>query len=200
MKKEEALRIIVEAAKNYEENLESKNLLFLYKNRDNGKIEYMETLFEGKNFLHLTGIDTSLQANYFYKKCINNKLSIHEFDFDDRGLAKLKIPILPQIVSVNRVAKMIGTYNDLKPILCTEKLAGNPHACLGFVSGDDYYIPNTALKEDIRDITINQMQIVAIYSKAKKEQRYNNLTYKAKKIKIEELMLSKEIMKKIEML
>lgn len=66
----------------------------------------------------------------------------------------MKLSVLPQLMKIYRSAKMVGDYSFTKSVLYTEKLVGNITASLGFVRDDKYYIPNTALKEDIRDITI----------------------------------------------
>lgn len=199
MDKNDAIKIIVSAAERYRNNLEDKNLLFIYKDRDTNKVECLETLFESQNFMHLTGVVTPLGSNYFYKKCINHKLSPSDFDFNKNGLTKLKIPILNQITNINKSAKMIGTYNNIKPILYTEKVTGNPHACLGFVKDDNspYYVPNTALKEDIRDITESSMRVLAILCKNKYDDIYTTITYLAKKITFDNIILPSYIRSKI---
>ncbi len=54
---------------------------------------------------------------------------------------------------------------------------------MGFVRDNQYYIPNTALKEDIRNVTIHpQKRILAIYRKPIKDQQYVELCYVAKGI------------------
>lgn len=54
MNKEEILKVIVESARIYEENLVNKNMLFLFtdKNKNN---RFFEALFEPRHFHHFTG-------------------------------------------------------------------------------------------------------------------------------------------------
>ena len=56
-------------------------------------------------------------------------------------------------MKIYHFAKMVEEYNFIKSLLYTEKLARNITACLGFIRDGEYYIPNTVLKGDIRDIT-----------------------------------------------
>lgn len=202
MKKEDALRVIVESAKLYQMNLENKNLLFIF--LENNKTQFLETMFTGSNFLHLTGVQTDkklMSANSFYKKCINSRLSLDEFDFKRDGTTVLKIPILKQLMSVSRISKMIGNFNCIKPILYTEKVAGNTNACLGFIRDNksDYYVPVTALKEDIRDITESpQARVIAIFQKDITEVKYRHLTYTAKGIIFSEIRMGSTLSNKID--
>ncbi len=65
MNKKEALRIISECAKLYEELLLNKKILIVY--GQNPKTEYIEVVFKEENFLHLTGIEklTNINAKQF---------------------------------------------------------------------------------------------------------------------------------------
>ncbi|MCR5661040.1 MAG: hypothetical protein K6G50_02795 [bacterium] len=54
MKKEDAVRIITECAKQYHKNLAGKNVLFLFGSSQ--KQDYFEVSFLPRNYLHLTGV------------------------------------------------------------------------------------------------------------------------------------------------
>ena len=60
MKKADEIRIIVEAAKNYQNRLNNRKFLIVYK-RDEG-IGSVEVGFHSMNFLHLTGLKTKHTA------------------------------------------------------------------------------------------------------------------------------------------
>lgn len=66
----------------------------------------------------------------------------------------LKLQVLPQLMKIDRIANMIGEYDVTKIFLQTDKIAGNINACMGFVRDKrlKLYVPNTALKKDIRQI------------------------------------------------
>ena len=68
----------------------------------------------------------------------------------------------------------------------------------GLKKDGNYYYPATALKEDSRDLIINQERIIAIYRKEFNEHLYINNTYIAKGINIEEINLPKNILDKID--
>ena len=107
-------------------------------------------------------------------------LSPADFDMPQDGITETKLSILPQLMQLHRCAKMIGDYDNTRPLLYTEKLAGNISACLGFTREKDYYIPNTALREDIRNISVSPTkQVLAIFKKDAKQELYTTLCYTA---------------------
>lgn len=196
MKKEMAIKIIVDCAKDYHTHLENRNLLFLF--GSSNKSEFFEASFLPRHFLHLTGaqIDKShfSGSSDFYEKALKNNISPNDFSLSVNGTTEKKLLILPQLMKIYRSAKMVGTYNSIKSELYTEKLAGNVTACLGFVFDEGYYIPNTALKEDIRDITYKpQQRILAIFRKPITAIKYQELCYTAKGVNIDTLVLPRSM-------
>ena len=200
MKKEAAIKIITDCAKSYQKNLENKNLLFVFGTPQSPK--HFEASFLPRNFLHLTGVKLSPKrisgSTDFYERCLSGHLSPSDFDMAQNGTTDMKLSILPQLMQLSRCAKMVGDYDNTKSVLYTEKLAGNISACIGFVKEKDYYIPNTALREDIRDISIHpQKRVLAIFSKEISQELYDTLCYTAKKIGISCLFLSEDLRQKL---
>ncbi len=151
MKKSAALKIIFDCAEIYHNQLENNNLLFVF-----GTVkstQYLEAVFLARNFLHLTGVVYHKRSLEFYNAALDKRLGISDFSLIPNGTSEMKLLVLPKLMEVYHSAKMIGDYNSTKFVLYTEKLAGNITACLGFIRKGRYYIPNTALKEDIRDVT-----------------------------------------------
>lgn len=194
MKKEEAFNVIISCAKRYHENLENNNLLFVFGSKQ--KTEFFETAFLPKHFLHLTGVEVSvntfLGSVSFYEKCLIGRLSPDDFSLNKNGITKLKLAVLPQLTNIDRVAKMVGDYDSLKTSLYTEKLIGNIAACVGFVRDGEYYVPNTILKEDIRTISQHAQRVLAVYKKPVSQTLYNELCYLAKGIKQSSLIMPQE--------
>ena len=63
----------------------------------------------------------------------------------------------------------------------TDKLVGNTKAFLGFIFQNGFYIPNTALEEDIRNFSLYQPQkVLAIFRKPVDIGQYQELCYIAK--------------------
>ena len=72
MDKNVALVKILEAVQIYEKELNNKNYLILAKNQNN-VISY-SLVFSETNFLHFTGVKSSLSASDFYKIATTRKL------------------------------------------------------------------------------------------------------------------------------
>lgn len=200
MKKETAIKTITECAKDYHQFLENQNLLFVFGNMQ--KLSYFEAIFLPRHFRHLTGVEVSTEkvsgSVDFYEKCLKGHLTPNDFSFAKNGTTEMKLSILPHLMKIYRFAKMVGEYNFTKSLLYTEKLAGNVTACLGFIRDGEYYIPNTVLKEDIRDITKRpQQRMLAIYRKQIGQKTYCERCYLAKGIEINRLTLPSEILDKI---
>ena len=188
--KAEAIKVVTECARLYKEKLVGKNLLFLCMNKHGG-VNCLEFSFDASNFLHLTGFKLNkrngsqpISAKQFYDMCLNHKLSPSDFEFAKDGTTPLKLEILPQLISKNLSAKMIGDYNSGKPKLVTDKLAGNTTACMGFIgtAPTGRFVPNTVLKMDMRNSIKNQLRVVAVYRKEQSDAEYQEVTYRAKKI------------------
>lgn len=181
------LKLLMETAKLYSENLVNKNLLVIYQDRKTKKFKYLEFVFYKSNFLHLTGVNFSGSTDYnmnsilFFDKCLNNELSLNDFTYRADGTTRLKLGILRDVVTIHKKAVMIGVYNHSKPSLFTEKIYGNNRVCLGSVMKENgYYVPNTALKEDIRNLVSEWQPIKAIYTKDIEETKYTSLTKSSK--------------------
>lgn len=201
MKKNKAIRIITNCAKEYNEYLENKNLLFVFGN--NHKQEAFEAVFEPRHFLHLTGIEANgrfiNRSSDFYDICLKGQLSPSAFELAKNGTTDMKLSVLPQLMKIHKTAKMIGEYDCAKSFLMTEKIAGNVTACLGFVRDGNYYVPNTTLKEDIRNVKVKpQLRVIAILRKDIKSNYYTELCYTAKNIEKIKINIPNSILEKID--
>ena len=146
--KEEALRKIHNCAIAYKENLIGKNILFV--TLIGNKYLYFETAFHARNFLHFTGVVSSLRSTMFFRAALKNKLSTHDIELITDGTTELKLEVLPKLMNIHLTARMAGDYDKTKSLLVTDKLAGTTAAVMGFVEDNGYYIPNTVMKEDLQ--------------------------------------------------
>ncbi|MBQ9662553.1 MAG: hypothetical protein IJV40_05320 [Oscillospiraceae bacterium] len=184
MEKKDAIRVLSECAKLYKAHLLNKNILIIFDTK-NG-LEYFEAVFLPRHFLHLTGVGLTYnvgKSSDFFRRCLSGRLSLADFYLLSDGTTEMKLRVLPQIMQIQRFAKMIGDYDGSKTWLYTEKIAGNVTACIGFVLNDDgkYYSPNTALNEDIRKITNRpQHRILGIYMKNVRDSKYTKKCFVAK--------------------
>ena len=196
MEKSDALNILFSCAKEYQKKLENNNLLFVF-----GKCEkphFFEASFYKRNFMHLTGIKLFNNAGslFFYERLITERLSVNDFYFSEDGTTIQKLTILPQLINIATVSKMIGFYNNSKPYLMTDRFVGNINACMGFIKENGkpgFYIPNTALNADIRDLTQNAQRVLCVFKKKIQDEKYTELCYIAKKLNLEEIKFTDDI-------
>ena len=192
--KKQALSVVYSGADAYEENLANKSLLFLSVDK-HFRTHCMEASFNESNFNHLTRLRTKLTANEFFSACHDRRLSDKSFWFAPDGTTELKLKVLPAIVKRDLSARMIGSYNDSRPLLYTEMLAGGVNACVGFERDkkNGSYVPNTLLKEDIRKLVVGRPQkIILTCRKGQGDSRYSEAVYAAKDIDWDRLELPTE--------
>jgi hypothetical protein len=197
--KVEAIRIIFKCAKLYSENLSGKNVFFI--SESNGKLEYFETSFLPSNFLHLTGVRANNKKERFFDAALNERLSPEDISFEPGGTTELKLNVLQQLMSIQATARMVGIYDNSRPLLIADKFAGTVTAAIGFISVNGMYIPKSALKVDMREITIKEtrQKINAIFVKPRSDESYKRLTYIAKGVTIDDENLQQIIKKKVDM-
>ena len=192
MTKEEALKIVLSCAEDYNKNLVNKSILFVYidENKDAGTIE---TIFTASNFLHMTGLKfkADKRANHFFNLCIDKRLTVDDFDFAENGTSPLKLQVLPFLVKRNLSAKMLGTYSGNSYLLMTDKLIGSTIGCVVFIRSEanNLYVPNTVLNGDIRKRVSKSRRILLTYSKNVADDKYSEIVYVAKKYDFSKLVL-----------
>ena len=186
--KEEALSIIHSCSKEYKRNLANKCLLFI--TTRNADTVFFEAAFMPHNFKHLTGIITKLSGLDFYNLAVKNRLSPREIILANDGTTDLKLDVLPQLMRIHTTARMVGEYDQSKSFLVTDKVAGTITAAMGFIQTNGMYLPNTALKKDVREVTkhATRYRVAAIFAKHRHAKTYSNLTYIAKGLSLEELL------------
>ena len=90
---EQARCRVLNCAKAYHDKLENKQLLIIYRDRSTNRIMSLEPVFLARNFQHLTGLELidqngliiNHQAENFYRKCLENRLSKTEIAFKKDG-------------------------------------------------------------------------------------------------------------------
>jgi len=185
MSKSEALRIIHNSAVAYKENLVNRNVMFITVN--NSKPEIFEASFLPRNFLHLTGVLTKLNSTTFYSLALRDRLNERDIEFTDDGTTAKKLDVLRSLMNIHKTARMVGDYDHSQRLLVTDKLAGTITSAMGFRKDGDFYMPNTALKTDVRTVSKKPVQrIAATFIKNIQDDKYTDLTYLAKGFKIED--------------
>lgn len=200
------LSIISNCIKEYDSNLLNNKVIFILEDKYKN-VSYEEVFFPKSSFYHLTGTiikdarGNQLNSYDVYNKIIDNKLTLNRYTIKSKDKTTgLKLNVLPQLMKIDRMANMMGDFNNYNLFLQTEKVAGNVRACMGFVKDrkNNVYVPNTALQKDIRDITENRSKIVAILKKKITEKLYCNITYLKNEYFLEELFQNEEVVKMID--
>ena len=122
---DEARRIAINCASNYKSSLENKQFIIIYRDRDSNEIKHIEVVFLARNYQHLTGlniIDTNgiildHHSEFFYKKCVEKKLSCNEIMMRSDGTTQLKLEALPAITKFTSITKIVGDSNNNQPYL-----------------------------------------------------------------------------------
>ena len=199
--KEEARKLVLNCAKRYQQNLLNKMLLVIYRDRHDNKIRYIEVIFHKRNYQHLTGLELidrkgkvlRNQSVNFYRKCIENKLSLNEIRFRPDGTTQLKLAALPILMDVTKITKITGDYNNFRPYLYVDKVMGGVNFCLGLTLENNIYVPSSALLEDIKKLTKTPSQVLVIMEKAIDESIYNTVKHVAKGLNLQNLTLPNDI-------
>lgn len=199
--KEDARRRVLNCSKQYQKTLVGKKLLIIYRERKDNAIHYVEVAFYKRNYQHLTGLELidetgnvlRNQSMNFYRKCVENKLGLEEFQFKQDGTAHLKLAALPVLMDVTKITKIIGDYNNQRPYLLVDKVMGGVNFCLGLSRDDDVYVPSSALLEDIKKLTGSPSQVLAILEKNVDAQIYSSIKHVAKGLDFNKIIIPEEI-------
>lgn len=201
--KKEFIDIIAKSQKEFEKNLKNKKLIFIYENNDK-TIGKEEVFFPISAFYHLTGVQACdlnnklLNSYQFYEILRVGGINETKIKLKDKT-TYYKLQVLPQLMKLDKMANMIGDFTGHSIFLQTDKLIGNVNACMGFVKNEqNIYIPNTALKEDIRNITADRKKIIAVLKKSINEKLYKDITYLKQNYQIENILKNKNVNKSID--
>ena len=107
--KKAALKIMIEAVKQYEEKLNDKQFLIIYRER------------KDMNFLHMTGVKTRLSAQQFYAACLESKLSEYDFEIDNKGKVQQKLMVLPYLAKNQSMHELRVSDEIFEMILVDEE-------------------------------------------------------------------------------
>lgn len=199
--KEDARRRVLNCANQYQQKLLNKKMIIIYRERQDNEIHYIEVIFHEKNYQHLTGLELvdkdgvllRNQSLNFYRKCIEKKLGLEDFQFRKDGTTHLKLAALPVLMDITKITKITGDYNNVRPYLFVDKVIGGVNFCLGLSKEDNVYVPSSALLEDIKKLTNKPSQVLAIIEKGIDQNLYSTVKHVAKGLNLNNIMLPKEI-------
>lgn len=199
--KEDTRRRVLNCAKQYQQRFLNKKLIIIYRERQDNVIRYIEVVFHERNYQHLTGLELMdkkgnvlrNQSMNFYRKCIENKLSLEEFRFKQDGTTQLKLAALPVLMDITKITKITGDYNNVRPYLFVDKVIGGANFCLGLSRDDGVYVPSSALLEDIKRLTDAPSQVLAILEKDIDAATYSTVKHVAKGLNLNNITLPQEM-------
>ncbi len=143
---------IVASAIVYSQNLAGKTFLYVYGD------EHFEVSFPVDNFLHLTGVETNLSANHFYRNAKKKKLTNTQFYFTSDhpyANAKKKLPCLKRLTELtNDFVCILKNMNT--PTIVYKISVTNLEFTLGLTENldfkgnkiNDYFLPRSLRVED----------------------------------------------------
>lgn len=169
------------AARLYNDNLVGKRFMYVFDNR------YIEVIYERKNFKHLTGTETNLSANEFFKKAVRGQLassqiwfsSNHPYQLSVRkvrhlcGLVQLVTSasfILEEITTDSEIYKFGTTNLDFTLCLNRKKDILN-----NYVS--DCYVVYSLRDEDCFSKCRGSYTVTHIFSRPNDSKKYNRIDF-----------------------
>ncbi len=176
------------AAKLYKQNLIGKTFLYIFDG------QYIEVMFKTKDFKHLTGVDTNLPAQEFYKLALKNQLQAKQIYFSSRhpySLAQRKLAHLSDISGLamgesfilKDISTQTETYKfgttDLKFTVCFNKETDETGADKG-----SCFIAKSLRDEDCFSRSKDVHIISHIFMKQNDEKKYKCELYHEKNTSI----------------
>lgn len=189
---------LVKAKSTYDKYLLNKDFLYIFKNKITEKIDFFEMKCIANNFLHLTGVDTTIKAADFYKRLGENRISLKEIGYKSNGTTRLKLEVFDRIHLLVTSPVQVCFQDDfftLKlrvDLLLNRPIANRKDIVLGLkqMRGFDFFVPASIIKEEPQKIGKDFSQVLCILEKNRGEREYNVIRYKAKEIKdIDELLV-----------
>lgn len=197
-----AIKIVTEAARQYEGCLNNRHFMVVY--QEGLETKTVQFGFRDMNFLHLTGIETTLKAKQFYTACLDHKLAERDIVNFTRGKTQQKLAVLPFLSNVLYNNCMIGYSINNSVYLQADYFIGNTKATLsiGFRYGKTVDYPVTLYNGDVRKMISPICKVLAIFSKAYNDEKYSECTYLSKGQQLDMLRLdekSRELLDEMDM-
>ena len=177
--KTRVLNTIIQCAKQYNTFYVEQNHL-LVSNAFKKKPYYIIQA-EKDNFLHLTGVSTSLSAVDFFDKAMDGTLAESDIQLithgksekDSKGTIRQKIKNLTSLTAVVGRSCMVQEDFKRNAVLCTFASA-NAQCTVGFIATPKLARPKSLLNGNVVDPT-QSAPIKLALAKARSDQKYNSI-------------------------
>lgn len=172
-----ALKIILQAAQEYDVRLKNKQFLVVYRGKKGAETHCVG--FRAINFLHLTGVETDMSARQFYAACINKRLSKRDIRVDGKGKVQQKLQVLPYLSALLYHNCMIGDFINSGIFIKADYFIGDTKAVLsvGFRDGRKEDIPVTLYNESVKKLSDPTCKVLAIFRKEYDDPKFDICTY-----------------------
>lgn len=172
-----ALKIILQAAQEYDVRLKNKQFLVVYRGKKGAETHCVG--FRAINFLHLTGVETDMSARQFYAACINKRLSKRDIRVDGKGKVQQKLQVLPYLSALLYHNCMIGDFINSGIFIKADYFIGDTKAVLsvGFRDGRKEDIPVTLYNESVKKLSDPTCKVLAIFRKEYDNPKFDICTY-----------------------
>lgn len=188
MGKAQIIRKIHNAAKKYKDYFVGNTYMFVYEK------QYVEVIFKKSSFLHLTGVNTNLNAENFYNHALIKKGlrpqevsfdSDHPYDLADKKTSYLsdlyKITVTDVVIADN-IVTMTFTYGigitNLEFVICL----GDDTDYIGNIISS-CKVPYSFRVEEIDNAKFADLyEVTHIFKKKTGQKKYNELTFGDEKL------------------
>lgn len=172
---------IISAASLYKENMVGKTFLYVFEG------QWIEVNYRSRDFLHLTGVATSLSAASFYRKAVNGTLrhnqiyftQRHPYDLCQRKMAyieRLSAVTNTDLVILKEVTTDTASYQfgvtELAFLLCLDRDLDDDG-----IARSNYYIARSLRADDGFSRSADAYEVNYIFSKRNDEKLYQQISY-----------------------
>jgi len=92
-------------------------------------------------------------------------------------------------MNIHKTAKMAGDFESSHKVLLSDKIAGTTTAVMGFIRDDKYFVPNTVIKDDVRQLVRKPTLVIsAIFVKPHKQLLYSEISFLRRDTTIEQII------------
>ena len=182
---------IIQAAADYKAYMVGRSFLYVFEGR------YIEVIYRARDFLHLTGVDTNLSANEFYKEAIRGTLRHTQIFFSKRHPYDLCIRKMLHLAHITAVTNssiflledlVTNTFQykfGLSELNFTVCLDADKDSNQMIVS--DHYIVRSLRVEDSFDRSSGAFEVQYIFVKPNDVRLYSTISYTDHRIDITDL-------------
>lgn len=191
---------IIQAASVYKEKMVGYSFLYVFEGR------FIEVIYRVKDFMHLTGVDSNLSVDAFYREAIRGRLQHGQIYFSQRHPYDLCVRKITQLRNISAVTDSeIFILEDLTTNTFTYRFGLtelNFTLCLnedtdffGNIVSDKYVVRSLRIEDSVLRSSV-AYEVQYIFAKRNDEELYNSLKYKDERCKISNL--SDEILSKLD--